>query len=55
MRDQIVAHVETQDGEGLDPLVLNAIRIHRDSLCGSPIPIREERRWVGPPGASDAG
>ena len=55
MRAQIVTHVEQENGAGLNPLVVAAIRSHRDSLCGGKMPILEEVQWVGAPGASDAG
>lgn len=55
MRAQIVAHVEQENGAGLNPVVVAAIRSYRGSLCGGKTPILEEVQWIGPPGASDAG
>jgi formate dehydrogenase subunit delta len=55
MRRQIIEHVEQQDGEGLMPLVKLGIQRNKAALMGSSQPIREEQRWVGEAGASDAG
>jgi formate dehydrogenase subunit delta len=55
MRRQIVAYVEEENGLGLNDIVLEAIRLNRDSLCGGSQAILADDRWVGPSGASDAG
>jgi formate dehydrogenase subunit delta len=55
MRREIVAYVDNEGGEGLKPEVLTAIVQHREALCGGKKTIRQEFRFVGPPGASDAG
>ena len=55
MRKQIVAHVEEHSGLGLKDIVVEAIRLNRDSLCGSDRIILADERWLGPPGSSDAG
>lgn len=55
MRRQLVEHVDATGGEGLMPIVVLGVERNREALCGGATPIREERRWVGEAGASDAG
>jgi formate dehydrogenase subunit delta len=55
MRRQLVDHVDAAGDEGLSSLVVEALQIHRASLCGGGQPILADDRWVGEPGSSDAG
>ena len=55
MRKEIVAHVDNHNGEGLKPEVIAAIQHNREALCGGHKAIKQEARFIGPKGASDAG
>ncbi len=44
MRRALLAHVDTKGGEGLDPLVLEAIHTHRAELTPPPPPPRPADR-----------
>ena len=55
MRRQLIEHVDAHGDEGLMPIVVAGLQRNRDALLGGGHVIYEEKRWVGQPGASDAG
>lgn len=55
MRKQLIGYIDEHGDTELLPVVATALKRNRNALLGGKQEIHEEERWVGPPGAGDAG